>query len=278
LESTWLLVGEGRNTALLKFLFFLKHLVHGVERHELTSRDVKRLVFEAIGLIKEVRGEFRLPIFSGVEETGQRLFKGVFRAEEIPFERRVNSFYALNYSYFEPPSTISLDRRRPFWDNSLDLPELVETATYYCAVHEVIHADNYREGNRVVEETMRHISEEHQDKLKTSIRLLKRSHAPSFIASKECLTRLWAEQYDDMVTHYKTYLILRQKRFPKLDYLWDCLYTDFFPPNLLTAIECEKGVDYVLKCVTEKVGQYCLVEALDEVEEIGKKRAEKYAV
>jgi len=239
---------------------------------------VKRLVFEAIGLIREVGGQFRFPILSRVEETGQRLFNGVFRAEEIPFERRVNSFYALNYSYFEPPSTISLDRRRPFWDNSLDLPELVETATYYCAVHEVIHADHYEEGNRVFKETMRHISENHQDKLKTSIRLLKRSRAPDFIARKESLTRLWAEQYDDMVTHYKTYLILRQKRFPKLDYLWDCLYTDFFPPNLLTVIESEKGVEYVLRCVTEKVGQYCLVEALDEVNEIGRKRAEKYAV
>ena len=239
---------------------------------------MRRLVLDAIGLIKDVRGESGLPICLGIEETGSRLLNGVFRAEEISSERRANSFYALNYSYFEPPSTISLDKRRPFWDNPMDLPELVETATRYCAVHEVIHADDYREGNRIIKETMRHIGEAHEDKLKISLRLLKRSSAPWFINRKETLMRMWAEQYADMITHYRTYLILRHKRFPKIDYLWACLNSDYFPPNLLTAIECEKGVDYVLKRITEDIGRYCLVEVLDEAEEISNKNAEKYTV
>lgn len=239
---------------------------------------MRRLVLDAIGLIKDVRGEAGLPICLGIEETSSRLLKGVFKAEKISRERRADSFYALNYSYFEPPSTISLDKRRPFWDSHMDLPELVETATRYCAVHEVIHADDYGDGNRVIMETMRHIGEAHQDKLKISLRLLKRSHAPEFLKSKEALIRMWAEQYADMITHYRTYLVLRQKRFPKIDYLWSCLYSDYFPPNLLTAIECEKGVNYVLRRITEDIGKYCLVEVLDEAEEISKKNAEKYTV
>jgi hypothetical protein len=239
---------------------------------------VRRLVIDAIGLIKDVRGESGLPICLGIEETSSKLLGGVLKAEEIPHERRANSFYALNYSYFEPPSTISLDKRRPFWDDPLALPELVETATRYCAVHEVIHADDYREGNRVIKETMRHIEEAHQDKLKISLKLLKRSYAPSFIKRKGALARMWAEQYADMITHYRTYLVLRQKRFPKIDYLWSCLYSDYFPPNLLTAIECEKGVNYVLKRITENIGKYCLVEVFDEADEISRKNADKYAV
>lgn len=245
---------------------------------ELTSEDVRELVFKAVELVKEVRDGRRLPICLRIEETEKRLAGGIFKAEEIPYEKRANSFYALNYSYFEPPSTISLDRRRPFWDNPLDLPEMVETATHFCAVHEVIHADDYREGNRVVTETVRHIGEAHQDKLKTSIRLLKESGAPEFIKRRKTLMRIWARQYADMITHYRTYLILRQRRFPKIDYLWSCLYSNYFPPNILTAIEREKGVNYVLRRITEDIGNYCLIEALKESEEISKKNAERYTV
>ncbi len=249
-----------------------------MERHELTSERVRELVLEALDLIREVRDGRGLPLCPRIEETRRRLARGVFRAEEIPYERRRNSFYALSYSYFEPPSTITLDKRRPFWDRPLDLPELVETATYYCVVHEVIHADDYMNGNRVIKETMRHIEEAHEDKLRISMRWLRRSGAPDYIKRKETLLRIWAEQYADMITHYRTYVVLRERKFPKVDYIWACLYSNYFPPHILTAIERERGVDYVLRRITEDLGRYCLVEALREAEEISRKKARRYTV
>ena len=245
---------------------------------ELASEDVRDLVFQAIKLIREVRDERGLPICLKIEETQEMFAQGTFKAEEIPYEKRANSFYALNYSYFEPPLTIGLDRRRPFWDKPLDLPKMIETATFFCVVHEVIHADDYRDGDQVIKETIKHIERAHQDKLKISIDFLKRNGAPDFLKRKKTLTSIWARQYSDMITHYRTYLILRHRHFPKIEYLWSCLYNDYFPPNIFTIIEREKGINYVIKRITEDLGNYCLIEALGEAEEISKKNAYKYTV
>lgn len=225
-----------------------------------------------------MRDEHKLPLCTDIEETGRRLRAGTLKAEKIPYERRVNSFYAFSYSYFCPPSTVCLDSRRPFWDKALCYPEVVETATQYCAVHEVVHADDFSQGDRIVAETAKHIQKAHQDKLKTSIELLKKSRAPDFLKQGGNLIKIWAEQYADMITHYRAYLVLRQKRFPKIDYIWSCLGSHYFPPNLLTSIECAKGTEYVLKRITESLGEYCLVEALGEFDEILQRNSKRYTV
>ena len=252
--------------------------IKALDCSELTSEDVRKLVFKAVDLIVEVRDETRLPLCPNVEETGKRLEKGTFKAEKMPYERRMKSFYAFTYSYFCPPSTISIDSRRPFWDKPLVFPEIVDTALQYCAVHEVIHAYDFGQGNRIVAETARHIEKAHPDKLKTSIALLRRSQAPNFLRHGENLVKIWSEQYADMVTHYRTYIILSHKQLPKVDYIWSWLGSHYFPPNLLTSIECGKGQEYVLKRITDGIGEYCLVEALGEVDQILESNSKRYTV
>ncbi len=81
-----------------------------------------------------------------------------------------------------------------------------------------------------------------------------------------------------MVTHYRSYVVLRHMRFPKLDQIWSRLRNDYFPPNLLTNIEVTKGASYVFTLFTEKMGEYCLIEALDEYNALKEKVTASYMV
>lgn len=48
-------------------------------------------------------------------------------------------------------------------------------------------------------------------------------------------------QYADSATHYRAYLILNHKKFPKLDDIWVGLYNSIFSPRLFTTLEGEEG-------------------------------------
>ena len=244
----------------------------------LTSDDVKNLVVQGVKLIKEVRETVAPGLCPSIERTEELLAQGCFKTEKISLERRLNSFYPLNYSYFEPPSTITLDSRGPFWDKHLDMPDLTKTATSYCAAHELIHADDYLNGIRIAEETASHIETEHRDKLEASIKLLKKTAAPDFIQKEDNLVRIWAQQYADMATHYRTYLVFRHKQLPRIDYIWSALANHFFSPTILCQIEKSRGIDYVLDRITKGVGRWCLVDALMEADEACRKSATPYAV
>ena len=73
------------------------------------------------------------------------------------------------------------------------------------------------------------------------------------IACTSYLASLWAIQYVDMLTHYRAYLVLRHKRFPRLDFLWNLMQNDFFPPSILTRIERDKNTRYIFDEIISRV-------------------------
>lgn len=245
-------------------------------RGELTSDDVRRLVFDAIQMIVDAQRELDLPICPHMEETRGRLRGGVFRAE--PLLRNRKGSYAMDFGSFEPPSTIVLDSRLPFCDSPLRIPQLPGTLALYCATHEVIHADDHTGGDRLLMETRRHILEDHVDKLEKGMRAVEREGGRGCIGGYEELAGLWAMQYVDMVTHYRTYVVLRHEQLPKLDFVWSGLRDRFFPPNLLTRIERQRGVDYIFDIISGQAGEYCLIDALKESMSIGERNACRYTV
>ena len=252
-------------------------------RRELTSDDVRRLVFEAIGMIANVQRELELPICPRIKETSERLRGGEFRAELLNGNRGVLTVngsrpYAMDYGAFEPPSTIVLDSRLPFCDRPLDIPQLPDTLAHYCATHEVIHADDHTGGDRLLSETRRHILKDHGDKLEKGMQIIEQEGGTDCIDGQEELAELWAMQYVDMVTHYRAYVVLRHRRLPKLDFIWTGLRNDFFPPTLLTRIERHRGAGYVFDIIIRRAGDYCLIDALREFESIGEKSACTYTV
>jgi hypothetical protein len=204
------------------------------------------------------------------------LKEGVFRAEPLP--RRRGSSYAMEYGAFEPPSTIILDSRLPFSDRPLNIPQLPSSLSLYCATHEVIHADDHTGGNRLLMETRIHILEDHLDELEKGMQFIEQEDGKSCINDHEELAGLWALQYVDMLTHYRAFVVLRHKKLPKLDFIWTGLRNDLFPPNLLTFIEQEKDISYIFDIITKKVGEYCLIDTLEEFKNISEKNACGYTV
>jgi len=247
-----------------------------IGRRGLTSGDVRMLVFEAIGMIADAQRDLELPICPHLEETRERLRGGEFRVEHLNGDR--GGPYAMEYGTFEPPSTIILDSGLPFCDWPLSIPQLPDTLAHYCTTHEVIHADDYTGGDRLLSETRRHILREHGDKLEKGMTIIELEGGGDCIRGHEELAELWAIQYVDMVTHYRAYVALRHRRLPKLDYIWAGLRKDFFPPTLLTAIERQRGVDYVFDIIDRQAGGYCLIDALKEFESIGERSAGRYTV
>lgn len=245
-------------------------------RKELTDRRVRDLVYESIELIGKVQSQLRLPISPHLYETYERLREGNFRSEIL--NKRKRNKYSMDFGNFIPPSTIVLDRGLPMSDRPLDLPELARTLTTYSAVHEVIHADDHTGGDQLLLATRDHIVEAHQDKLAKSMDILKRDYNHDCICGHNDLACLWAIQYVDMVTHYRAYVVLRQLNYPKLEHIWSRLRNDYFSPNLLTCIEVEKGAKYVFSLFTERVGEYCLIEALQEYKAIKERDACKLIV
>ncbi len=247
-----------------------------IGRRELTPKDVRKLVFESIRLIDEAQRDLRLSICPKLEETRERLRFGRFRVSPLPQER--GGSYHTAYGSFDPPATITLDSGLPFCDRPFYIPEIPNTLAHYTASHEVIHADDHYGGDRLFLATREHILREHRDKLLRGIEIVEREGGCDLIRCLDDLACFWAMQYVDMVTHYRAYVTLRHHRFPRLEMIWECLNDGFFPPNMLTKIEVEKGARYTFNVTMGSAGEYCLVDALMESEGIKSKNSCRYTV
>jgi hypothetical protein len=247
-----------------------------LERRQLTHEDVRKLVIGSVELINEVQLKLCLPIGPHINETRERLREGEFLANSLAAIRSCQ--YGMDFGCFTPPSTIMLDRDLPFSDKPLDIPELASTLSLYTAVHEVLHADDWIGGDLLQRATHKHMLKDHRDKLEKALEFIQSDDGTDYIKTVDELANLNAAHYVDMVTHFKSYIALRYVSAPKLDMIWDQMSINFFPPNLLTMIEAEKGTEYVFDLFTEKAGQYCLIDAFDEYESIGKRSSSTYTV
>jgi hypothetical protein len=247
-----------------------------IGRRKLTSGDVRELVFESIGLIDDAQMKLQLSICPNLIATIGILNQGTFHAAQMGKERE-GKYHTL-YGDFTPPATITLDDELPFCDSPLDLPEVPHTMTYYTSVHEVIHADDYVGGDQIIEATREHILEDHKDKLEVSMEIIRERSDDDCIRTDEELAGLWAIQYSDLLTHYRSYVVMRHHGFPRLDFIWNFMQNDIFPPSLLTMIERDKGTRYIFETIIERVGEYCLIDALMESINIGEKSADVYTV
>jgi hypothetical protein len=245
-------------------------------RKELSDGDVREIVRESLKLIRATQRATQLPISPNIGSTTHRLSKGEFKAKHINNGR--GRAYAMDFGTFQPPNIIHLDKRLPSCDHPMHMPDFAETMTAYSAIHEVLHADDHTGGDKLLLATRRHILESHEDKLEKSMEIIREDGGYVGIDSYADLASLWAVQYVDMVTHYRSYVVLRHHRYPKLDQIWSRLRNDYFPPNLLTNIEVTKGVDYVFSLFTERIGEYCLIEALDEYQKLKEKQSASYMV
>jgi hypothetical protein len=245
-------------------------------RRELTPEDVRKLVFESIGLIDDAQRELDLPICPNIQETKERLEGGRFRVTSLPLKK--TALYQMVYGSFDPPATITLDCDLPFCDWPLDIPDFPRTMARYAATHEVIHADDHLGGDATLTATTEHILDEHLDKLERGMEIIDGQGGCDSICCYRDLAGLWATQYVDMITHYRTYVTLRHRRLPRLDMIWACMQDGFFPPNLLTQIEGARDTEYIFDVIIGRAGEYCLIDALMESESIGERKACSYAV
>lgn len=247
-----------------------------IERRQLSNDDVRRIVLGSVELIKEAQNNLKLKISPNIEFTKKILSNGKLIAE-TPLNT-TNCTYGMDYGCFIPPSIIKLESLLPFSDHPLDLPELASTLTLYSAVHEIIHADDYIGGDKLLNLTKKHILQEHYDKIKVALKIIKKQCGNSCIRNVDDFAELSAKNYIDMVTHYKSYVVLRYGDSPKLDLIWDRLNNYYFPPNLLTKIEREHGIDYIFSLFIDKAGEYCLIDAFNDYEEISRRNENKFIV
>ncbi|MBM3292092.1 hypothetical protein FJY84_05390 [Candidatus Bathyarchaeota archaeon] len=247
-----------------------------IERRQLSDNDVRRIILGSVELVIEAQKNLRLNISPNILETKKNLFYGNLLAE-TPLNTS-ECAYGMDYGCFTPPSTIKLEGRLPFSDHPMDLPDLASTLTLYSAVHEVVHADDFIGGDKLFFKTKKHMLNDHYDKLQSALNFIHKQGENNCIRTINDLVKLSAKHYVDMVTHYRSYIILRYSAVPKLDLIWDRLNDYYFPPNLLTKIEYDKGVDYIFSLFNEKAGKYCLIEAFDEYENISKKNLNKFVV
>ena len=245
-------------------------------RRELTDSDVRQLVHESLNLISRTQRHLDLPIMPNLPTTTIRLKQGNFKATFINNPKGRN--YSMDFGSFQPPANITLDKRLPFSDHPLDMPDFADTLTVYSAIHEIIHADDHVGGDKLLLATCNHILDVHEDKLEKSLKIIYDEGGNEVIKDYEDLASLWAIQYVDMVTHYKSYVVLRHMHYPKIDQIWSRLSHDYFPPNLLTCIEVSKGTDYVFSLFTERIGDYCLIEALEDYNCMKERENQSYMV
>ena len=246
-----------------------------MRRKELSPSDVRELVFEAIVLVAETQRELDLSICPNIEMTWQILKDGRFMATHLAKDR-VGSYH-MAFGSFEPPATIIMDSRIPFCDLPLNIPEVPHTLLRYTATHEVIHVDDHLGGDALYKGTKEHIISDHGDKLERGMEFITRESPCDQISDQSDLASLWATQYVDMVTHYRAYVTLRTRSFPRLDLIWSKMQDLLFPPRMLTEIERERGTRNVFESIRH-VGEYCLIDALTESSSIGDKAACKYTV
>jgi hypothetical protein len=245
-------------------------------RRDLTDTDVRRIVRDSMEMISEAQSQLDLPVAPNISQTKSMLSRGSFKA--MTMNARRGNRNSMEHGSFLPPATIILDKRLPKSDHPMDMPDFVETLTMYSAIHEVFHADDHMGGNRLLVATRSHILDRHEDKLEKSLSIIMEEGGSPAIKDYGDLASLWAVQYVEMVTHYRGYVVMRHMKYPKLDRLWSKLRNDYFPPNLLTCIEVSKGTEYVFSLFTEKLGEYCLIEALNEYNAIKEKDAGSYTV
>jgi hypothetical protein len=256
---------------------YQKNIRYGLTlRKELTDGDVRKLVRDSLNLVGRTQRQLNLPIMPNFPITVKRLMQGNFKAMYINSPK--GKSYNMDFGSFRPPANIILDKRLPSSDHPLDLPDLADSLTVYCAVHEIIHADDHAGGDILLLATCNHILESHLDKLEKSLQIINAEGDNSIISGYEDLASLWAIQYMDMVTHYRSYVVLRHMNYPKIDQIWSRLSNDYFPPNLLTCIEVSMGTDYVFNLFTEKIGEYCLIEALEEYNCMKERETKSYMV
>lgn len=247
-----------------------------LERRQLTDEDVRRLVMGSIELVCEAQLRLQLPLCPNIIETRERISGGECLADSLITIRSCQ--YGMDFGCFDPPSTIMLDRNLPFSDSPLNIPELASTLSLYTAVHEVIHADNWIGGDKLQQATRDHMLSCHKDKLDKALEFIRDGEKTDCIKTVVELANLNASHYVDMVTHFRSFVALRYAEAPKLDMIWDMLIINFFPPNLLTLIESEKGTPYIFDLFTKRAGDYCLIDAFEEFESIGTKSANQYTV
>lgn len=245
-------------------------------RKELTDGDVRKIVKDSLQLVSRTQSQLDLPIMPNLLKTSKRLKQGNFKAMYINNPKGKN--YSKDFGSFQPPDSIFLDKRLPSSDHPMHMPDFAETLTVYSAVHEIIHADDHIGGDQLLLATCRHILRKHVDKLERSLQIIKKEGGHNVIKDYEDLASLWSIQYLDMVTHYKSYVVLRYMEYPKLDQIWSRLSQEYFPPNLLTCIEVSRGTDYIFKLFTDMVGEYCLIEALEEYKQIKERETQSYMV
>jgi hypothetical protein len=196
----------------------------------------------------------------------------------MPLNEKRHGKVQMDFGSFIPPDTIILDDDLPNSDYPLNIPELAKTLTYYSAVREVIHASDHIEGNSLLLKTRSHILQEHKDKLRKGMEVIEEQGGAKCINDYKDLSSFWALQYVDVVTHYKSYIVLRFKKFPKIEDIWSRLLEEPLPPNLLTCIERHKDMLYIFELFTEKKGRYCIIEAFQEYQEIKEKQVNSYTV
>jgi hypothetical protein len=247
-----------------------------LERRQLTHEDVRRLVMGSVELIREAQLQLNLPICLNIARTKERLLSGEFYADSLVNIR--SRQYGMDFGFFQPPNMITLDKNLPFSDRPLDIPDLASTLTLYTAVHEVLHADDWVGGDLLQMATKDHMLSAHTDKLGKALEFIRSGEGTDLIKSVADLAMLNASHYVDMVTHFRSFLVLRYAGAEKLDMIWDKMAINFFPPNLLTMIEAEKGAKYVCDLFQKRAGGYCLIDAFEEYESIGKRSAAAYTV
>jgi hypothetical protein len=247
-----------------------------LERRQLTHEDVQRLVMGSLELIREAQLQLNLPLCPNISKTRELLLNGEFYADSLLNIR--GRQYGMDFGCFQPSNMIMLDKNLPFSDRPLDLPDLASTLTLYTAVHEVLHADDWAGGDVLQKVTKHHMLQAHSDKLGKALEFIRSGEGTDLIKSVADLAILNANHYVDMVTHFRSFLVLRYAGAQKLDMIWDKMAINFFPPNLLTMIEAEKGARYVCDLFEKRAGDYCLIDAFEEYESIGKKSAAAYTV
>jgi hypothetical protein len=231
-----------------------------VQQDKLTPDRVKMLVLKSAALIRETRDELNLPLFRKIEDTTRRLTHGTFRVKTFPVHRLSHFVHTKVYGYFQKPATIVLDEALPLSGKLFNQPLLSTTATYYCATHEVIHADDYTDNNRIVKDTRHHIEKEHKDELAEAATILSQYSKVSWTGRERDIINTWTYQFVDAATHYRTYLVLKHKEFPKIDNIWVSLYNSIFSPSLFTTIEDAQGLTYTSSILSERVGKICILE------------------
>jgi hypothetical protein len=243
----------------------------------LTDADVRQLVLKSIELVQSTRDDLDLPLFTRIEETSERLQHGELKAGTFRI-RRSGNVISKTYGYFKAPSTIVLDENLLLEGQRFHQAELATTATYYSAVHEVIHADDFTHGNRLTQETLQHIQRMHRDEIADVERILSKYTQGGWGRTPQAIINTWAYQYIDSATHYRTYVVLKHHHFPELDTVWVSLYNSIFSPRLLTTLEDEKGLHYTASLLSEHIGETCIVEIAREYDAIGHARLRQYTV